>query len=80
MQHMFDKILVVYAGPQLQIERLCARDGISREEAANIINSQLPIDEKLDYADYVIRNEGDLTDTRRQVERLWAELKQHRSD
>ena len=75
MQHMFDKILVVYASAEQQVARLSKRDGISSEAAANILKSQLPIDEKLDYADYVIRNEGDLADTRRQVEELWQQLK-----
>jgi dephospho-CoA kinase len=74
MQHMFDKILVVYASPEQQIERLSARDGISSDEAANILKAQLPIDEKLSYADYIVHNEGDLAETRRQVEKLWQEL------
>ena len=78
MQHMFDKVLVVYASPDQQVERLSARDGISTEEAANILKSQLPIDEKVGYADYVIRNEGGMEDTRRQVEGLWQELEQAR--
>jgi dephospho-CoA kinase len=76
MQHMFDKILVVYASPEQQVERLSARDGISRDEAANILKAQLPIDEKLSYADYIVRNEGDLAETRRQVGKLWQELQQ----
>ena len=80
MQHMFDKILVVYAGPEQQIERLSKRDGITTEAAANILNSQLPIDDKLGYADYVIRNEGDLADTRRQVEQLWKDLNKFQDD
>jgi len=78
MQHMFDKVLLVYASPEQQVERLSARDGISTEEAAGILKSQLPIDEKLAYADFVIRNEGDLADTRRQVEDLWRELQKDR--
>ena len=80
MQHMFDKILVVYASAEQQVARLSKRDGISSEAAANILKSQLPIDEKLDYADYVIRNEGDLADTRRQVEDLWQQLKELQSE
>jgi dephospho-CoA kinase len=76
MQHLFDKILVVYASPEQQVERLSARDGISRDEAANILKAQLPIDEKLGYADYIVRNEGDLAETRRQVEKLWQELQE----
>ena len=32
--------------------------------------------EKLGYADYIVRNEGDLAETRRQVEKLWQELQE----
>lgn len=75
MQHLFHKILVVYVPRHVQIERLMQRDGISREEAETIVASQLPIDEKPGYADFVIRNEGDLERTREQVDRLWQDLK-----
>jgi len=76
IQHMFDKILVVYTSRETQIERLASRDGISRKEAEIIIDSQLPIDEKLGYADYVVNNEETLDEARKQVEELWADLKE----
>jgi dephospho-CoA kinase len=75
LQYLFHKLLLVYVSPEVQIERLAKRDGISKEEAANILKAQLPIDEKVGYADYVIHNEGSLEDTRRQVEEVWQELK-----
>ena len=75
LQAMFDRVLVVYVSPEQQVERLAARDGISRDVAANILNSQLPIDEKVGQADYIIDNGGPLEKTRRQVEALWDKLK-----
>ena len=75
MQYMFHKILVVYTPPEKQIERLSKRDGISLEEAANILKAQLPIDEKIGYADFVVYNDGPIEKTREQVEKLWDELK-----
>ena len=75
MQHMFHKVLVVHVPEEIQIERLAARDGISREEAANILKAQLPIDEKVGYADFVIHNEDTLEETKKQVEELWQTLK-----
>lgn len=74
LQHRFHKLLVVYVPEAVQVERLAARDGISLEEAANILKSQLPIDEKVAYADYVIRNDTSIEETRRQVEDLWKTL------
>ncbi len=74
LQSMFDKVLVVYVTPAQQVARLAARDGIGESEAANILKSQLPIDEKVGQADYVIDNGGTLEKTRQQVEALWQKL------
>ena len=75
LQYRFHKILVVYAPKEMQIERLMKRDGITRDAAANILKAQLPIDEKIGYADFVIHNEGSLEETKKQVEELWESLK-----
>lgn len=75
LQSMFDKVLVVYVPEEQQIERLVKRDGISRKEAAHMLKAQLPIDEKLAYADFVVNNEGSMEETKRQVEEVWRELK-----
>jgi dephospho-CoA kinase len=72
--------LVVYIPPEKQVERLAERDGITHEEAANVLKSQLPIDEKVGYADFVINNEGSLEETHRQVEALWQKLRQIQHD
>lgn len=74
LQSMFDQVLVVYVSPAQQVARLVARDGISENAAANMLASQLPIDEKVAVADYVIDNGGTLEKTRQQVEILWKKL------
>ena len=78
MSHMFHKNLLVYTPREAQIDRLMERDSISREAAANILKAQMPIDEKVGYADYVINNEKALEETRKQVEKLWENLIQIR--
>jgi dephospho-CoA kinase len=75
LQYMFHKTLVVYIPEEKQIERLVARDGISKEEATDRLKAQLPIDEKVGYADFVIHNDKSLEETRKQVEELWETLK-----
>ena len=75
MQFLFDKVLVVHVPSEVQVERLVKRDGITREEAVKILESQLPIDEKIGYADFVIHNEGSRAETRRQVEKLWEAIR-----
>jgi len=75
LQYMFHKTLVVYISEEKQIERLVAREGISKEEAADRLKAQLPIDEKVGYADFVIYNDKSLEETRKKVEKLWETLK-----
>ncbi len=75
LQWRYHKLLLVYLPPEKQIERLAERDGISKEEAANILKSQLAIEEKLGYADFVIHNDHSLDETRKQVGELWETLR-----
>jgi len=75
LKHLVHKVLLVYIPREMQIERLMKRDGISREAAESILKAQLPIDEKVGYSDFVIHNEGTLEETRKQVEKVWEELK-----
>jgi dephospho-CoA kinase len=80
MQDMFEKILLVYTPRETQVERLVVRDGISEEEAGRILDAQLPIDEKIGFADFVINNEKGLEATKKQVEDLWEKLKKIQAD
>lgn len=67
MQALFHAIALVYIPREKQIDRLIRRDGITRTAAVNIINAQMPIDEKIGYADFVINNDGTIEETRKQV-------------
>ena len=78
LQYMFHKLLVVSI-PQGELSRrLMARDSIDEAEANRIISSQIPIDEKVGYADYVIDNSGSLAETQQQVDALWETLEEIR--
>lgn len=70
----YQKIIVVYAPKQMQIERLIKK-GYSYDEALGRINAQMDIDEKLKYADYVIMNTADFEYLRKEVERVFDEIK-----
>jgi dephospho-CoA kinase len=74
LQYLFDKLLIIHVPAQVQIERLALRDGISKEDAANILKAQLPIDEKLQFADFVVDNTKDLAHTQQQIEGVWESL------
>jgi len=70
---MVDKIIVVYASPQVQIERLIAR-GMTEEDARNRIRNQMPIEDKMKFADFVINNDGSLEETQKQVKEIYTSL------
>lgn len=53
-----DKVIVVSAPKELRIERVMARDGVSREEIQLRINNQWAEDRKVALADYVLKNDG----------------------
>ena len=53
-----DKIITVYAPKELRIERVMARNGLSREEIESRMAKQLPDEEKKERADFVIYNDG----------------------
>jgi dephospho-CoA kinase len=53
--------------PDEQLQRLMKRDNSSREDASSRINSQVPITEKVEYADHIIDNSGSHQDLERQV-------------
>jgi len=70
----FDKLVVVHCQPEIQIQRLMKRNSLSRKEAELRVKSQMPQEEKMTYADYLIDTSGEFADTRKQVEALWQTL------
>jgi dephospho-CoA kinase len=74
-EHRFDKVIVVACARETQIERVMARDGLSREEAERRVASQWPIAEKVKKADYVIRTDGTHEQTNAQVTALLTQLR-----
>ncbi len=67
----FDEVVVVYADEATQIERVMARDGLSRADAEARVRAQMPIEETRAMADTVIDNSGEWDDTEAQVRALW---------
>lgn len=72
-QEMMDSIMVVAIPDELQITRLMARNQLSKSEALQRIEAQIPIAKKVEWADSVIDNSGSLVDTRQQVEKWLQE-------
>jgi dephospho-CoA kinase len=74
-ERRFDRIVVVACARPLQIERVVARDGLSRPEAERRVAAQLPIEEKVRRADLVIRTDGTFADTDAQIDDVLRALR-----
>jgi len=72
----FDKLIVVYCEPDVQLQRLVKRDQLSLEDAQRRISSQMPQEEKKSYADFLIDTSGSWETTRQQVEDVFRQLKE----
>ncbi len=74
-QKDFDTVIIVYVSEATQIKRLMARDGISKEAAEELLAVlQMPLQEKLHFADSVITNEGTREETEKQVRKVFTAL------
>ncbi len=71
----YAKLIVAVCGREQQIERAMARDGISREEVLERLSRQMPLEEKVKYADYVIDTSGSKENTLAQVRELYEKLR-----
>jgi dephospho-CoA kinase len=74
MQHLFDLTLLVLISPAVQIQRLIARNGLSRYEAKRRLMNQMPIGKKSRLADIVIDNQKTVAETGKKVEEVWQKL------
>lgn len=71
---LFTGIVVVYTDEESQAARLSKRNGITADEAAKRIASQLPLMAKVARADYMIDNSGTIENTRAQVIKMFFDL------
>ena len=75
MQDLFDLTMLILISPEEQINRLIARNGLSRDEAQLRLNNQMSITEKIGLADIVIENQGDVSQTQKKVVEIWQQFK-----
>lgn len=66
-QDQYDATIVVVAPTQMRIDRVKARDGVSRTEVEARIQNQMDQGYKVERADYIIENVGDLSSCRESV-------------
>ena len=75
----FDRLMVVTCDMEQRAERFALRQKVdlqrARAEVARRMAAQLPDEEKIKLADYVIDNSGSLAQTREQVQQVWQKLR-----
>lgn len=75
MDKMCDTVILVYADRETQIERIKARDGVSRELAEKIIDAQMSLEDKKEKSDIHIENNGTQEELKKKVEDIYRKLK-----
>jgi dephospho-CoA kinase len=67
---------VIACDEETQLHRIMAKKTFSREDAQRRLKQQMPLEEKIKYADYVIHNDSGLSELEEKVEALFHQLKQ----
>lgn len=70
--NMVDEVWLVVVDKKTQIRRLMKRDNLNYNDALNRIKSQMSIEDKMKYADFIINNCKDFNAIKKQVELLWG--------
>ena len=71
-----ERVVVVACSHKVQLDRLVKRISLKDSEAEQMINSQLPLEEKIKRADHVVWNNGDratLMEQAKNLVALWQE-------
>jgi dephospho-CoA kinase len=71
----YDKVIVVTCRPEIQKERLRTRTALSDDEIDARVRSQMPMDEKIKYADFIVDSSGSLGASRAQVRDIYHRLR-----
>ncbi|MGB2600290.1 MAG: dephospho-CoA kinase [Candidatus Omnitrophota bacterium] len=74
LQDIVDIVIVVFADYETQVKRAADR-GISEQEARSIIAMQMPLIEKVKFADFTIDNSDEnLQEVKEGVEKIWQKV------
>ena len=72
----YEKLIVAFCGTEQQMERARSRDGMTREQVVDRLSRQLPLAEKIRYADFVIDTSGSKENTIAQTKAVYEALVQ----
>ena len=70
-----DTVVVIQCGREEQIRRVMERDGTARSEVEKRLDSQMRLEEKVGFGDYILRNDGTRESLKSQVGELYRDLR-----
>jgi dephospho-CoA kinase len=74
LEKEYDAVIVTTCTPENQMKRIMARDNLDATAVQHRLDAQMPIEEKVKRADYVIDTNGSLVQTNTQVHKLYRDL------
>lgn len=74
IEQIFDAIIVVFSDQKQRVDRVMKRDGLKRDEIITRIRRQIPLEDKREWADFVIDNNGSLQDLQQQCQKIYDQL------
>ena len=77
LENMFDAVVVVTSKMQNRLERIKLRDKLTDKEISDRMSKQIPIEDKMQWADHLIENNGTLKQLEENTKKLFHQLKGH---
>jgi len=74
MDKLCQQVVVVYVDRETQIQRLMKRDNMSYADAVKRVDAQMPMDEKVRRADFVIDNRSSMEETKEKATKYYNEI------
>lgn len=69
------KVIVIASDEETRIQRIMAKKTFTREDAERRLRQQMPLKDKIKYADYVLHNDSGFPELKEKVEALFHQLK-----
>jgi len=74
LNNLVDKLIVVRLDTRQQIKRLLGKLSLKKSEILKRLNVQIPLEDKVRLADFVIDNSGTMGETEQQVKEVWEKM------
>lgn len=75
MQDQFDEIIVVCVDQEMQIQRMKMRDQLTEQQARQRLSHQIPINDKIKLANFVVYNDSSVENLKDQLQDVFLKIK-----